>query len=208
MRLYFVRHGESQANLLRIISNRDLPHPLTDKGRQQAHALAEQLGPIPASALFTSPILRATQTAEVLSQRLGVPSQVTEALREYDCGVLEGQSDEESWRLHREIAEAWIVHRNWERRPEQGESFLDIQARFVPFIDSLIQESLTANSHVILVGHGGLYHLMLPLVLKNIDNDFVRRHPISYTGCIIAEQRADGLYCMRWNETDLLAEVS
>jgi probable phosphoglycerate mutase len=203
MKLYFVRHGESQANILRIISNRELPHPLTEKGRRQALALAEQLGPVPASTLYSSPILRATQTAEILAQHLGVPVQITEALREYDCGVLEGQSDEESWRLHREIAEAWIVHQHWERRPQQGENFLDIQARFVPFIDSLIQGSASANSHVILVGHGGLYHLMLPLVLKNIDQEFVRQHPISYTGCILAEQRADGLYCLRWSEIEL-----
>jgi broad specificity phosphatase PhoE len=36
MKLYVTRHGESEANILHIISNRDLPHPLTKKGSLQA----------------------------------------------------------------------------------------------------------------------------------------------------------------------------
>src|SRR6476646_8171101 len=43
MKLYFVRHGESEANLLREISNRGTRHGLTAKGRAQATALAQSL---------------------------------------------------------------------------------------------------------------------------------------------------------------------
>src|SRR5579859_4077000 len=43
MKLYFVRHGESEANVARIISNREQPHALTSNGIRQAHALADSL---------------------------------------------------------------------------------------------------------------------------------------------------------------------
>src|SRR5919197_4355319 len=115
MKLYFVRHGESEANLQHVISNRASPFGLTELGRKQAYALAENLKDIPISAIYSSPVLRARETADILSQSFHLPYQVTEALREYDCGILEEKSDEESWKLHREIAEEWTLNHNYER---------------------------------------------------------------------------------------------
>ena len=43
MKLYFARHAESEANIKHIISNRGLPHPLTERGRTQAEDLAKKL---------------------------------------------------------------------------------------------------------------------------------------------------------------------
>ncbi len=92
MQFYFLRHGESEANVLQVVSNRGMQHPLTGKGREQARALAGSLLPAGIQAIFTSPLLRAVQTAEILAERLGVAFQVTDALAEYDCGALEGTS--------------------------------------------------------------------------------------------------------------------
>ncbi len=102
MRLYFVRHGESEANLLNEFSNRGLKHGLT----QQAHALAQSLRSIPVTALFSSPLLRARQTAEILARELGVAYQMTDALREFDCGLLEGKMDAESWQRYWKVSDA------------------------------------------------------------------------------------------------------
>ncbi|MEJ5311226.1 MAG: histidine phosphatase family protein [Anaerolineae bacterium] len=88
MKIYFTRHGESEANLLWEHSNRGFKHPLTEKGRVQANALARKLDGIVVTWLFASPIMRAVQTAEILSDALGVPYEITDALREYDCNLL------------------------------------------------------------------------------------------------------------------------
>ena len=64
MRVLFTRHGESEANVEGIISNRDLPHRLTVVGIAQAEALAERLGDFDVRMIFSSPILRARETAE------------------------------------------------------------------------------------------------------------------------------------------------
>jgi broad specificity phosphatase PhoE len=200
MRLYFVRHGESKANTRHVISNRESSFGLTELGKKQANILADRLKEFPITVMYSSPVLRARETADILSQSLRRPYQVTEALREYDCGILENQSDELSWGIHRDIYEDWTLHHRYQRRPEGGECFLDIRDRFLPFIEALTDDGLHTNHHVLLVGHGGLFQLMLPLVLRDIDDTFVSSHGINHTDCIIAEQQADRLACLQWGQ--------
>ena len=68
MKLIFVRHGESEANVLRVISNHSLPHALTGRGRGQAHRLAERVQGSDIVRIYCSAILRARQTAEIVAQ--------------------------------------------------------------------------------------------------------------------------------------------
>ncbi len=127
MKIYFVRHGESQANVLREVSNRGLRHGLTRKGREQAVALAHKLQGLPITRIYSSPVLRAIESSVILADRLSLDYEVVEALREYDCGVLEGRSDETGWQMWKDLFDDWVVHRRWERRIEGGESFFDIR---------------------------------------------------------------------------------
>jgi len=195
MKLYFVRHGESDANVQHVISNRESAFHLTPRGQAQAHTLAETLRDISMTAIYASPVLRARETADVVSRSFHLPYQVTEALREYDCGILEEKSDEESWKLHGEIAEDWVLNHNYLRKPEGGESFLDIQNRFLPFIESL-KDGI--DKHILLIGHGGLFHLMLPLILTNIDNEFVKSHGLGHTEYVLAEYLSGEFICRSW----------
>jgi len=203
MKLYFVRHGESEANLLNEFSNRGCKHGLTCKGRQQSTKLAQKLKEFPVAILFSSPLLRAIQTADILANELDVPYEINDALREYDCGILEGKSDEASWDIYNAVFNDWIQHRHWENRIEHGESFLDIKERFVPFVKCLVEKYHNSSDGIILVGHGGLYRCMLPLVLTNIDFHFALIHSINNTGYIVAEARPDGLFCLAWCETEI-----
>lgn len=207
MKLYFVRHGESEANTRHIISNRESPFGLTPKGRMQAETLAERLQGTPVAAMFSSPVLRAWQTAELLSAAFGISCQATEALREYDCGILEEQSDRESWRLHRQYFEDWVLRRQYTSRPEGGECFLDIGSRFVPFIEDLVR-TRNEDDTILLVGHGGLFLLMLPLVLTNVDHSFAVSHGMANTEYVLASLETDGLVCMQWGRDVLNALVA
>ena len=87
MRIHFVRHGESQANALHVIANRDQPYPLTPLGEQQARDLAERLAGEPVTRVLHSPILRAVQTAQILAARLNAPIEAADALRELIAGL-------------------------------------------------------------------------------------------------------------------------
>lgn len=197
MKLYFIRHGESEANLLHIISNRGNQHGLTPQGKKQAQDLVTKLRSSRASHIYTSPLLRAVQTATILSDALQIPYILSDALREYDCGTLEGKSDPVSWQLHHQLKEDWLQHQQWERRIEQGESFLDIRSRFVPWIEQLIATHPNTQS-LILVGHGGTFLCMLPLILTNLNIAFALEYPFPNTGYVLAETTQQGLICLEW----------
>ncbi|MGD9001140.1 MAG: histidine phosphatase family protein [Anaerolineae bacterium] len=199
MKIIFVRHGESEANLLNEFSNCGLKHGLTKRGKAQAVALAQQLGALSVARIFSSPLLRAVQTAEILSAALSVPYETVDALREYACGILEGRSDAASWAQYRRVLEDWIIHHRWESRIEGGESFVEIRDRFVPFIEHLVKAYVDSAETLVLVGHGGLYRCMLPLVLENLDFGFAMQHPLSNTGYVEAEVSSAKAVCVEWS---------
>jgi probable phosphoglycerate mutase len=200
MKLYFVRHGESEANLLWEFSNRGFKHGLTVRGIEQAEVLARNLRGVTFSQVYTSPIKRAYQTAEILSEALDIPMEVTDALREFDCGVLEGKSDLESWAIFDRIFEQW-QQGQWDECIPEGESYLQIQARFLPFIDEITQNRKDKN--ILLVGHGGTYRCMFPLIFANLKVESVRDLEIQHTMPIIGAFRGGQLICTQWGEQNM-----
>jgi broad specificity phosphatase PhoE len=199
MQIYFARHGESVANLLNVFSNRDLPHGLTETGKEQVRILADKLQGTNWLAFYSSPILRARQSSDILGQKLGINYEVTEALREYDVGIWEGTSDRAGWQQYKEVAEEWLTG-NWQARMDGGESFNDIRQRFVPLIEELKTKYSREDGAILLLGHGGTFRCMLPLILSNINANFVRQQPFSHTMVIIAELRGEELVCLRWGD--------
>jgi len=194
MKIYFIRHGESEANILQELSNLAEKHPLTDYGRQQTKFLAQNLKGVPFHQIFTSPLLRARETAQILSDELTIPFEITDALREGDCGILEGRSDKAAWAIFDQVHNAWWAG-DMNVRVKGGESFNDMEARFVPFIRKIANED---RGDVLLVGHGSLYRFMLPKMLVNIDAAWAAPIPIGNTAFIIAENTDAGMICVEW----------
>jgi len=198
VRLYFLRHGESTANLLREFSNSGWKHPLTEKGIEQAHAAAGGLAGVRVGRVYSSPVQRAVQTAQIVAEGLCAPLEVTEALREWSVGIYEGTTDPAGWDLHRQIQDDWFVHGKLDSRMPGGESFLDIRERFAPFIEGLLRSGGNDERSLVLVGHGGLYIAMLPAIFVNIDWAFARQQGFPNTAYVLAETRPSGLYCLSW----------
>ena len=196
LRLYFIRHGESEANQLHVFSNRDLPHGLTHTGRAQMEGLAGGMRGIAFAAMFASPVLRARQSAKILSTQLLLDYTTTQALAEFDMGVLEGMSDAASWRQYEALLDAWLIRREWHARIEGGESFDDVRSRFMPFIDSLRRK--TPRGSVLLIGHGAMLVCMLPQLLSNVSPEFARERSIGHAEVVIAESCDDHLVCVSW----------
>lgn len=204
MKLYCARHGESTANRLHEFSNSGEQHPLTEAGLAQAHALARRLAGRGVDHVYASPVRRARETAEIVAETLGVAVTVTEALREWSVGIYEGTTDPAGWDLHREVQVQWFEHQQYDRRMPGGESFHDIERRFVPFIDDLTARAGPDQAFV-LVAHGGLYLAMLPRIFKNVTFAFAGEHGFPYTSLAEAECRPDGLYCLAWGDVALSA---
>ena len=200
MKIYFTRHGESHANVLHQISNRGLVHPLTRKGREQAIVLADRLSGCAISRIYTSPVLRAIETSIIVADRLGLEYEVADGLREFDCGIAEGRTDQEAWQLWQAAVDNWREHRRWEWRIPGGESFCDIRDRFVPFVEGLVAQYRESDANLLCVSHGGVLWMMLPLVLANVDDDLMVKHGFANTVLIVSELGPDGLHCVEWND--------
>lgn len=89
MTLYLVRHGEAQNNIRHIINSMpEVEHfPLTAAGRKKVEETAEQLKDVGAVMIFTSPLERTRQTAEIIAQTTGLSVEIDDRLREVDTGI-------------------------------------------------------------------------------------------------------------------------
>jgi len=194
LRLLFARHAESEANQLRVISNRDLPHALTPLGRQQAVTLADSLVDKGISVIYASPILRAAETAQLVGVRLGLAVQTADALREPDCGVLEGHSDEAAWAIHARVRQDWFEYQCLDSRMDGGESYLDVRDRFTAFKQFLEEQA----GCILLVSHGMLLRIILTELVVNLPAAFITHHIPDYSQTVLIEPRDDGWYAVEW----------
>jgi broad specificity phosphatase PhoE len=199
MKIYFARHGESQANLLHVISNRSLPHGLTHQGRKQAEGLVAYLKQSTINRIYSSPVPRAVETSYIVAKSLGLTYEIVDALREVDCGILEGRSDKAAWQQWQELHDAWLIEKKWSFCMEGGESFHQVCQRFIPFIQELVNKYASTADGILCISHGGIYRLMLPLVIKNLDETLMSRYGFGYTSCLVAEVQIHGLVCVAWN---------
>jgi len=197
VRIFFVRHGESEANVLKVFSNRGWKHPLTEKGREQARELATKLQDRPIAAIYTSPIQRAVETAQILAAQFKTSVQIEPALIEYHVGIYEGRGDDEGWDMYARVERRW-QEGDLDARMTGGESCREIRARFSQFIDQLVQEHQSDGAELILVGHGGTFRQGLLHVLSNITLDQTIQNPMGNTAWVEAELRGSTLRCARW----------
>jgi len=110
---YFLRHGESEGNSAGVIQGRN-DYPLARRGREQAKEIAEWLRGRGIRRVFTSPLKRANETAEIVAERLGLsPPTVAAELTELDTGVFTGLAIPEIKKRHPEQWRSFQA-RSWE----------------------------------------------------------------------------------------------
>ena len=131
------RHGETTWNKDRRFQGQ-LDVPLSDRGREQAHALAEQAAAEPLNALYTSPLVRAKETAEIVGRRIGLEPREDPRLKEVDVGDWERRLKDD---VKRDDPDGWAA---FERAGEQfrfpgGESFAEQQERVVAALVDITQ---------------------------------------------------------------------
>ena len=90
MTIIFVRHGESESNVARVQTSEIDKYHLTARGRTQVERLTRELVSLQPNTIYCSPVLRAVETAEIISGGLGIPVQVSSSLKERDWGKANG----------------------------------------------------------------------------------------------------------------------
>lgn len=144
--LYVTRHGETTWNVQGLVCGR-ADVPLTEKGRQQAKALADKVATleVPVTKIIHSPLQRAKDTAQVVADKIDLPLVADARLMEMDFGAYDGMPSNET--IFQEARLEFGV-----RFPE-GESLFDMYARVVP----VLQECLADEENTyLLVCHNAL----------------------------------------------------
>lgn len=133
-RILLIRHGLNDYVKAGRLAGRLPGVHLNAEGQAQAHALAQRLSGAAISAIYSSPLERARETAAPLAERLGVPVTPLDDLLESDCGQWTGQviadlKETDAWRQIQ-------VAPSTARFPD-GESQAEIQARMVRAVETL-----------------------------------------------------------------------
>ncbi len=148
---YFVRHGETDWNRLRVMQGHT-DRPLTDIGLAQAAQVAPAAAKEPIATVCTSPLLRARRTAEILNEGLQRPLVMLDNLKECSFGIYEGSSSRGDWR------QPWLdggVIEGGERLPD-----------FIERALSGLNEALAHPGPVLVVAHGGIFWAIERYALK------------------------------------------
>ena len=163
LRLFLVRHGETAANAeMRYLGSRD--DPLTERGILQARRLADAFERLPVTAVISSPLKRAVDTATPIGEKCGVPVRIDVRLREGGFGTWEGLTRKEV--LGRSPEDARLLEK-WEGDPRcsppGGESMEGVRQR----VAELIAEERTRSvpGRIVLVSHVGPIKALLAAAL-------------------------------------------
>ncbi|MGD2166276.1 MAG: histidine phosphatase family protein [Anaerolineae bacterium] len=152
--LLFVRHGETRGNALGTWQGWSDP-PLNSTGQAQAHAVAERLTPERGriGALYTSPLRRSLETAQVIGEQLDLEPQAMDQLKEIHFGRLEGTSLADMEDQFPKLYAQWQDRRNMAFQWPGGERRLDFFERAAKACDQIL--ALHRNDVVVIVSHGG-----------------------------------------------------
>ncbi len=154
--LWFVRHGESTWNAAGLVQGQADGPVLTDKGRREAARIAEHLGDVSVTAIYTSDLERAHETATIVGSALGLSLHVDAALRERNFGDAQGHPLRELDAARSGIEGDRVV--DAEARPPGGESLREMYAACrAPSWTSWSWVRRTAD--VLVVTHGGVIRI-------------------------------------------------
>jgi 2,3-bisphosphoglycerate-dependent phosphoglycerate mutase len=155
--LVLVRHGQSDWNLKNLFTGWEDPD-LTSKGAAEARAAGKSLKAhgVFFDRAFTSNLVRAQHTLQLILEELGTPDLETaraRALNERDYGVLSGLNKDDAIRKWGdEQVDLW--RRSYDVRPPGGESLKDTVARVLPYYCQKILPAVLGGQRVIVAGHG------------------------------------------------------
>ena len=147
--IFLARHGESDWN----VANRFQGHsdrPLTERGRQQAHVLADLVASQEIDAVYTSPLSRARETAEIVAARAGLEPVALAELREVDTGSWSGLSRAD---VEARFPEGFTRWRSGGSGWEDGESYEEMAERVIGALRTIAEDH--PDGRVLVISHGG-----------------------------------------------------
>lgn len=171
-RIILMRHGRTEWN----VDNRwqgQAPIPLDIIGRTQAHLAGQHLASAALDRIFTSDLIRAVQTAQLVGDYVQVPITPDARLREIHVGTWQGLTSEEVqlWDAERyAVVKADPINT---RRP-QGESWADVAERVRTALEEYVAQY--TGQGLLVVTHGGVIRIILKTLGVSIDTNFTNEN--------------------------------
>lgn len=152
-RLVLWRHGETDYNAAGRMQGH-LDSALTPVGWNQARFAVPALARFSPDLVIASDLRRATDTATVLTEAIGVPLRIDKRLRETHLGEWQGFTGQQVDETYPGERARWRVDATW--APPGGESRVDVAERAMEVVADLDQPNSDAGDAVLLATHGGL----------------------------------------------------
>lgn len=178
-RILLVRHGQSQGNAERRFGGHSAT-PLSELGMKQAEATARALAGEDVTAIYSSDLLRALQTAEPLARATGLEVRGTTAFRERSVGRMEGLTFEESAEAFPEEYAA-LLRRDFEHVLTGGESYRQLLDRASAELDRAIERH--AGGTVAVFSHTGTICILALHLMGALDSPNLKPVWISSSNC-------------------------
>ena len=199
--IYLVRHGQTAWNREEVFRGRaDIP--LNEIGRKEALLTGEYLEKVKASAIYSSPLSRAVETAEAISRYQGKEVLISDGLIDIDFGRWQGVS-------HEEVKEKFgDLYRQWKDAPHLvrfpgGETLEDVRERVLRGIDEILPDH--GDETLVMVSHRVVNKTLL-CGLLGLDNSHFWQIGQD-TGCINILEFAEGFTLRLLNDTSHLVAI-
>lgn len=195
MKIYLVRHGETDWNLENKIQGQT-DTLLNDNGKKQARELAEkvsrEMGKV--GSIYSSRQKRALETARIIGHELSLPPIVHQGLEEICLGEWEGYT----WKQVREVFPE--EYQNWHRNrryqaPPKGESYQQLLNRLLPALDDIVK---TEEQDTLLVTHSAVIMTLMSYIYDTPFEDMARNYKTG--NAAVVELASDRFYDRYLNE--------
>lgn len=154
MKIYAVRHGQTDSNNKRLLMGQRFDESLNSTGIKQAEETSKILKEVDFDIIFSSPQKRAKETAEIINRLFNLPVILRDGLKERDFGSLSGKSWDDMGKVVGANQRNIDRSQKYDYRPYGGESMEDVKSRVLKFIDEIKTNHNDRN--VLVVAHGGM----------------------------------------------------
>ena len=196
MRLFIVRHGETESNRRGLALGR-ADVPLNEHGRWQAGRLAKSLAAEPLAAVYASPLGRTMDTARAIAAEHRMDIQVEPDLVEMDIGEMDGLTFAEVRSRYPRLLEAWAGTEGPETPMPGGERLVDVQQRAWAALQFITMRH--PDEKVCVVTHNFVILSLVATVLK-IDLSHFRRLRQAVAAITILDVASERVRIVRLND--------
>ena len=169
LNLYIIRHGQTDSNLKNTyLGKTDIP--LNDTGIQQAKAAAVRFSDVEFDVIYSSPLIRAVQTAQEIADKRGLNIRLNYGIAERDYGVFDNLTMQEIEEKYPEEHSEWM--RNWfDYVVPEGESAAGVHKRTGEAMDRITENYKDKN--IALVTHlGAARHMIANLLQLRLEDTY------------------------------------